>query len=311
MDLTRITSKFSFYQQVRTLLCKLRDGKMTMPEILDRKLFLVSTLSLKTSDGQVAGIERESSEEPIKVTLFKEGLTGSLGVLPTIYSEWMIARHYRYGDQSAKAFLDIFDHRLYCLNYLAWQKNHFYAHAEFDVKRPLQQVTLACCGFLTAGSTLNGERYAHLFSSSVRTLANLEAWLSHCFNTPVQIQPFIGKWLTVNESERCRLGHYVQKLESAPLIGTVRWDIQSHFNVRLGPMKQLDAQRFIPHGKLHQEIWQCIRDYVGPVLEFTIYLEINDCETAPLGTAQLGFSASISQNEAMTTRQVYLPDYYS
>ncbi|MFT2793426.1 type VI secretion system baseplate subunit TssG [Serratia sp. T13T92] len=303
MDLTRITSKFSFYQQIRVLLRKLRDGKTPMLEILDRKLSLASMLSLKNPNGQVANIVRQLPEERLKVTLWQNGLTGVQGALPTAYTEWMIARHYRYGDDSAKAFLDMFDHRLYCLDYLAWQKNHLYAQAEFDARPLVQQVTQACTGFLTAAS----ERYTHLFSSPVRTVVNLESWLSHYFNVPVQIRPFTGKWLPVSQKERCYLGHFGQKLESAPIIGSVRWDIQSHFDVILGPMEQAAAQYFIPHGKYYHEIWQRIREYVGPVLDFSIYLEIKHSKAVPLGAGQLGFSASISQSDAMSVRQVCLP----
>ncbi|ERK11411.1 putative protein ImpH/VasB [Serratia fonticola AU-AP2C] len=307
MDLTRITSKFSFYQQIRVLLRKLRDGKTPMLEILDRKLSLTSTLSLKKPDGQVASIARQLSEERLCVTLWQHGLTGGQGALPTVYTEWMIERHYRYGDDSAKAFLNMFDHRLYCLDYLAWQKNHFYVQAEFEARSLVQQIAQACTGPLTTAS----ERYTHLFSSPVRTVVNLEAWLSHYFSVPVQIRPFAGKWLPLSEIERCRLGHVDQKLESAPMIGSVRWDIQSHFNVILGPMEQTAAQHFIPQGKYYQEIWQRIREYVGPVLDFSIYLEISHSKAVPLGTGQLGFSASISQSEAMSVRQVCLPVCHS
>lgn len=101
----------------------------------------------------------------------------------------MIGRQYRYGDHSAKAFLDIFGHRLYCLDFLAWQKNHLYALAEAQTGSPLQQATLSLTGLLTSQSISGGENYAHLFSSPVRSMVNLEVWLSHYYAVPVEITP--------------------------------------------------------------------------------------------------------------------------
>ena len=137
MDLTRITSRFNFYQQVRTLLHKLRGDNTATAETLDAKLRIVSPLSLDAPAGQIAGIEQENPEDPLRITVWQNGLTGALGALPTAYTEWMIGRQYRYGDHSAKAFLDMFGHRLYCLDYLAWQKNHLYALAESQTQLPL------------------------------------------------------------------------------------------------------------------------------------------------------------------------------
>lgn len=311
MDLTRITSRFNFYQQVRTLLYKLRDGKTAASEMLDSKLHLVSTLSLEAPVGQIASIKQETQGDPLNVTLWQNGLTGAMGALPTVYSEWMIERHYRYGDHSAKAFLDMFGHRLYCLDYLAWQKNHLYASAESETHPPLQQATLALTGLLTSMSMFGGENYAHLFSSPVRSLVNLEVWLSHYYGVAAHITPFTGGWKTVDEIEHCQLGKPGQTLETAPMIGSMRWEVQSHFDVTLGPMEQDKSQHFIPQGKFYSEIWGRIREYVGPGLDFTIHLSIRSHNSLPipLGEGQLGLDICLGRRDPSQLRQVCLPTY--
>lgn len=309
MDLTRITSRFNFYQQIRTLLHKLRDGKNSASEILDNQLQLVSTLSLEAPDGQVVSIKQGAAEEPLSITLWQNGLTGAMGALPTAYSEWMIERHYRYSDRSAKAFLDIFGHRIYCLQYLAWQKNHFYAQAESATQPPLLQATLALTGLLTSRSISGGENYAHLFSSPVRSLANLEVWLSHYYGVPAHITPFTGGWKTVEETEHCQLGKPGQTLETAPIIGRVRWEVQSHFDVTFGPMEQERSQHFIVQGKFYQEIWGRIREYVGPGLDFSVHLSISSGNSppVPLGGGQLGLDICLGQRDPSLLLQVCLP----
>lgn len=313
MDLTRITSKFNFYQQVRTLLHKLRDGKTPASEIVDSKLQLISTLSLEAPDGQIASIKQATQEDPLNVTLSQNGLTGAMGALPNVYSEWMIERQYRYGDHSAKAFLDIFGHRLYCLDYLAWQKNHLYALAESETQPPLQQATLALTGLLTSASMFGGGNYAHLFSSPVRSLVNLEVWLSHYYSVPAHITPFTGGWKTVDKSEHCQLGSPGQTLDTAPMIGRARWEVQSHFDVTLGPMEQDKSQHFTPQGKFYPELWERIREYVGPGLDFTIHLSISSLGSTPLplGAGQLGLDICLGRNDPTRVRQVCLPVHTS
>ena len=148
MAVIPVVSKFSFYQQVRLLLRKLRDGRTTDATLLDEQVEFISTLSLDAPHGEVENLRQETPCSPIEVRAWHNGLTGAMGALPTAYSEWLIARQYRYGERSAKAFLDMFGHRLYCLDYLAWQKHHLYARAEAEAQPPLQTAIMALSGLL-------------------------------------------------------------------------------------------------------------------------------------------------------------------
>ncbi|RJT36253.1 type VI secretion system baseplate subunit TssG [Rahnella woolbedingensis] len=309
MDLTRITSRFNFYQQLRTLLRKLRRSETSAAETLNSKLKLISSLSMETTNGQIVSIRQDTPEAPLSVTLSHNGLTGAMGALPTAYSEWMIERHYRYGDHGAKDFLDIFGHRLYCLDYLAWQKNHLYAYAESSRQLPLQQATLAISGLLTSPSMLGGETYAHLFAAPVRSLVNLEVWLSHYYGVPARITPFTGCWKSIDATEICQLGQSKQTLDTAPMIGLTRWEVQSHFDVIFGPVEQVMSHHFIPGGKFYQSIWARIREYVGPGLDFTIHLDISNRSHAlvALGTGQLGLNMCIGYNDPTQMHQICLP----
>ena len=71
----------------------------------------------------VHDIERmRDSREPARVTVAFLGLTGTQGVLPFCYTEWMLERAAAKDDTLA-AFLDLFNHRLVSLFYRAWEKH--------------------------------------------------------------------------------------------------------------------------------------------------------------------------------------------
>lgn len=308
MALRVITSKFNAMQQIRTLLYELSEGKTSVADLLDQKIRMVSTLSLSSPDGQVARIEQELPSDLTTITLWQNGLTGALGALPHAYSEWMTERYYRYGDQSAKAFISIFEHRLYCLDYLAWQKNHLYARKEFDTTPALQLSTLALCGLLTSPSGDDTGAYAHLFASPVRSLVNLESWLSHYYSVPVSITPFVSVWQTVEATEHCRLGRSEQTLATAPMVGRNRQDVQSHFNVTFGPITHATAQNLFPNGDDYQGIGVRIQQYVGPTLSFSVYLNIIQ-SLVPLGAGRLGLDVTLGEDSPCRTHLVCLPAF--
>lgn len=308
MALISLVSKSHFYQQVRLLLRKLRDGTTPDATLLDEKLRMTSTLSLNAPDGEVENIQQASEHEPVAVSVWHNGLTGAMGALPVTYSEWMIERQYRYGDSSAKAFIDQFSHRLYCLDYLAWQKNHLCALAESQDQLPLQTPVLALTGLLNTTQSSELTQHAPLFASPVRSMINLERWLQQRFGVPAQIIPFTGGWRTVPNAERCQLGHPQHRLATAPMLGTARLEVHAQFDVVLGPMTPETSRRFTPQGSAWRELWTCIADYVGPVMDFSVSLTINSADLVPqpLGQRVLGQDLCLGSNAVSALHQIRL-----
>lgn len=309
MALIPIASKFHFYQQIRLLLRKLRDGRTTDATLLDEKLHISSTLSLEAPLGEVESMQQESPDAPLQITAWRNGLTGAMGALPTAYSEWLIERQYRYSDRSAKAFLDIFSHRLYCLDYLAWQKHHLCAQAESEGQPPLQTAILALSGLLMSDPSPTLTQHAALFASPVCSMVNLERWLTLLFGVPAQIIPFTGGWRSVLGHECCQLGNSAQTLNTAPMMGSARLEVHAHFDVVLGPMSPETSRRFLPSGNLWREVWLRILDYVGPAVDFSVSLNISSADLAPLplGMRALGLDICLGRNSESHLHQVRLP----
>jgi len=217
MDLTKALSPHNFFQQVRMMLRSLsqRSGANS-PKILEDELSFTSPLSLDTPQGDIGEISRINDQQ-WRIEVTSHGLTGALGALPTVYTEWLIERHYRYRDYTAKAFLDIFNNRLQSLRYLAWQKYHYYAMAESGGELPLSEAIRALAGISRSIGALPQDKYASLFSHPVRSLVNIETWLKHRLSIPVKVTPFTGGWLKVDQQLCTCLGRSTQILADAPM----------------------------------------------------------------------------------------------
>ncbi|EKN4037487.1 type VI secretion system baseplate subunit TssG [Yersinia enterocolitica] len=309
MDLSKALSKHNFFQQVRAMLGQLKkSGSIKPRQLLEDQLYFVSPLSLEAQRGEVGPIKPLAGNR-WQVQVSSHGLTGAMGALPTTYTEWLIERYYRYGDTAAKAFFDIFNHRLQCLRYLAWQKYHFYAQAEFDAAMPLSTAIRGLSGFSEGEPSLQKERVATLFAHSVRSMVNLETWLKTLYGVPVKITPFTGGWRKMAPSFCSRLGGHGQTLGEAPMIGSVYWDRQSHFTVTLGPIPMPTACLFLPEGPSYDSLLQHIQEFVGAGLDFDIDLLIQHAGTPRtlLGTGRLGLDISLGNSAELGKHKIRLP----
>lgn len=308
MDLSRAGNRLNFYQQVRLLLQAVsRQQPGDKEQLLDEAISFVSPLSLDAPKGDVGEISRTANGR-WQVEVWAQGLTGALGALPAVYTEWLIERFYRYGDRSGKAFFDIFTHRLQCLRYLAWEKYHYYAHAEQRGEMPLAEATQALCGVLHESSVFSDGRYASLLAPAVRSMVNLETLLGHAFAAPMSITPFSRHWQKTDDVWCCQLGASAQPLSNAPMLGRVRWEHQSSFLLTIGPLAQQQAMRFFPGENDFAHLCRRLREYLGPGLDFDIELQIDNHSSSakPLAESQLGRDACLGSDLIRPARSLRL-----
>lgn len=295
MDLSTVFSRYNFFQQIRLMLRRVQgqSDNRGMAE-LTGVISFVSPLSLDAPKGEIGQIVR--TEEGLwQVEVLTHGMTGALGALPTTYTEWMLERYYRYGDKTAKAFIDIFNNRLHALRYLAWLKYHYYASYEVSRQRPLSEALLGLAGVIQSVPALQNESFAGLFMHPVRSALNLESWLENLFSVPARVRSFTGGWLKVPSEQCCHLGHVRLPLGEAPMLGRVRRDRASGFAVELGPLPLSHAPQYLPGGKFYISLSERIREYVGPGLAFSVELITkNDRYDAP-GQGCIGVDLCLGQ----------------
>lgn len=292
MAITPLSHSYSFYQQVRLLLRRLRPRSLRdLEPTLGKHFSFTSPVTLDAPESEVGKVEA-INDSLWEIETLTHGMTGVHGALPTAYTEWIIHRYYRYGDQSARAFLDIFNNRMQSLRYRAWLKYHYYALAEVSEELPLSKALYALAGVSDSSDTFQDTSSLAIFAHPVRTMMRLEIWLKWLFNAEIRIIPFVQCWQPVPIEQQCRLGSLSLCLGQAPVIGHVYRDIQSRFRIIIGPLSAGDAARFLPDGPDYLRLWRRIYDYVGSSLEFDGELQISHSKETikPVGRGILGLN---------------------
>ncbi len=314
--------RFDFFQAVR-LLERLhadrqpvgREGPPSREVVRFR-----SRLSLSFPPSAVHEIApAEDGDGPPRMTVAFMGLTGPLGVLPHHYTEMLVERVSR-KDHALRDFFDLFNHRLVSLFYRAWEKYRFpVAYERAAVKGNgrdrFSRYLLDLIGLGTNGLQdrleVRDEALlfcAGLFAQQPRSASGLEGLLREYFEVPVQVVQFVGQWLPLPEEYRCRLGPdgANNALGSTAVIGSLVWDQQAGFRLRVGPLTFAEYCQFLPSGKAFRPLLQLTRFFAGQVLDFDVQLvlkasEVPGCRLGETGERgpRLGWSAWL-KTEAFT-----------
>ena len=125
--------------------------------------------------------------------------------------------------------------------------------------------------------------YAGFFVQRPRNATNLCTLLADYFRLPVAIDQFQGRWLTIPEDGRTRIGEF-GSLGVNAVAGERTWDVQSRFRLRIGPLSFLQFDELLPDPDPRPErkkfflIAQMARLFVGPEFDFDIQLVLSGPE---------------------------------
>ncbi|MER2472078.1 type VI secretion system baseplate subunit TssG [Photorhabdus laumondii] len=310
-----------FYQNVRRLLkrCRQREETAIIP---DDVVQFSSVLTLDAPEREVESLlPPQEGDEQYRMAVHHFGLLGTLGALPLRYTEWLIDRRYRYGDESAQAFIDIFTHRLLSLRFQAWQKYRLYIntelqphtelqiHAEWQNYRALPAVIPAVAGQLMADTTQRSHpACVGLLATPVRSMVNLQQLLQRELSMAVNIQPFKGRWQYAEQAHCCCLGRSL--LGDNPMLGRAYWDIQSGFHIQLGPFAARQRAAFMPGNEQYRKLTQWVWQFAGPLLSFSLELLVQHSGQGNLlnGSRQLGWDGCLGNTGESNIQRLYLAE---
>lgn len=236
------------------------------------------------------------------------GLVGPSGTLPSHYTSLVVDRYRTYRDSTLREFLDIFLQRFVALHYRAWCK---YRHdiryeqakatrrgvswdAADDPRDPITSVVSSLVGLagpgLTERLTLDDEavfHYSSHFSRTARTGECLEAVLADLLDQRVSVEQFAGRWLELEVTDQTMLASQTApegqhaSLGCGALLGKRVWDIESTFEVIVGPLTARQFQQYLPGTRGLAVLSDFLRLYAGPTYEIVVRLTIAAGEVPP------------------------------
>ena len=189
------------------------------------------------------------------------GLFGPNGPLPLHITEYARERLRHAGDPTLSRFLDIFHHRFLALFYRAWAQAQPHVNRDrpegrslHGLRRRVRRHVAAALRDRDALPDLAKFFHVGALIRQVRNAEGLTHILQHFFRVPVQIEEFVGHWMTL---ERAR-AHLPRRREarrsgSGAVLGGRVWDRQHKFRIHLGPLTLRQYESFLPGGDAAQE----------------------------------------------------------
>ena len=310
-ELAAAPYRHDFYQTLRRLEClyaeKPRWGEARRP--VDEPVRLGQTPDLSFAPAPLASFEAPAGKIPrLQVRLF--GLFGPNGALPIHLTEYARERLQHAGDPTFCRFLDIFHHRFLALFYRAW------AQAQPHVNRDRlkeDRFTIYVGAFVGMAPSAFRDRdalpdLAKLFhvGALIRQVRNGEGLahiLQHFFRVPVQIEEFVGHWLSLSTAQRTFLSPDGASLGAGAVLGSRVWDRQHKFRVRLGPLTLQQYEGFLPGGAPLRKLVAWVRTYLCFELDWDARLLLKQDEVPKLalgGGQRLGWTSWLGRRRRDT-----------
>lgn len=257
-------------------------------------------LRVRPPDGMADRRQGDAAREPAVVDLACYGLVGPAGQLPRHYTALVIERFRHHRDRTLHDFLDIFVHRMASLLYRAWGKYRAAVQyerslvkrrvASWEQPRTTPRDTITASVRATVGMATRGLVgrlresddavlfHAAHFARQPRTAEALELLLSDLYGTPVEVVSFVGRWLELEVADQTSLpgpgrpeGQHA-RLGVDAVVGRRVWDLNSTFEVRIGPLSETAFRSRLPGSPRLAALFDLLRFYAGPQFEIRVRL---------------------------------------
>lgn len=281
-------SGFSAFQALSLIEASL-GGQNAIGEELSRYVALAPAREVSFPPGEIRRCYRDHDER----FRFEFNFMGFYGVdspLPQYFND--VTSRDNEGSEALRAFLDMFNQRLYLLLYDAWKKLNQHGH-------PAQPESIYH-RYLAAfsGKTKQGGRldYAGIFGGRVKSSQALCGMLEDFLSCPVAVQQNIPSWVTI--ASPTTLGGD-SSLGSDALVGQRIMDVNGHIRIQIGPISSDAAEHLFPGGRQAKEVADLIRAFLDPGIDFDLELQVttSDNDQLALNTRQsaLGWSGCLGK----------------
>jgi type VI secretion system protein ImpH len=235
------------------------------------------------------------------------GMFGPQGALPLTTTDeaysWLRAR-----DDAFARFVDIFQGRFLALFFRAWADARPIAQND----RPMEDrfrdyvgsvIGLGAKWFKDRDSVHDFVKleYAGLMAPRVKSVSRLRFFLTGLVGSRVEIDEFVGMWLTLDESERTQLGSARSGLGTDCMLGSSAYTVSDKFRIRVFARDFDHYEQFLPGAMLADQIADAVFAYVGDEYDWDLELAIpaGEVRAVRIGSgARLGWTGWTAPNWA-------------
>jgi type VI secretion system protein ImpH len=230
---------------------------------------------------------------------------GPQGALPLTTTDeayaWLRAR-----DDAFPRFVDIFQGRFLALFFRAWADARPIAQNDRPGEDRFRDyvgsvIGLGAAWFKNRDSVHDFVKleYAGLMAPRVKSVSRLRFFLTGLVGSRVEIDEFVGAWLTLDEGERSRLGDARCGLGTDCMLGASAFTVSDKFRVRVYARDFGHYEQFLPGAPLADQIADAVFAYVGDEYDWDLELAIpaGEIRAARLGAgARLGWTGWMAPN---------------
>ena len=207
------------------------------------------------------------------------GMFGPQGALPLTTTEeafaWLRAR-----DDAFPRFVDIFQGRFLALFFRAWSDARPIAQNDRPEQDRFRDYVGSMIG-LGVGWLKDRDsvhdfvklEYAGLMAPRVKSSSRLKFFLTGLVGSRVEIDEFVGAWLTLDESERSALG-LRSGLGADCMLGSSTFTVSDKFRIRVYARDFVHYEQFLPGAPLADQIADAVYSYIGDEFDWDLELAI-------------------------------------
>jgi type VI secretion system protein ImpH len=262
------------------------------------------------SESEIAPFDQDPSGRE-RLMQYGFGAFGPNGALPLHLTELAFERARHRDDPVLADFVNMFQHRLLSLFFRAWAQ----ADPATQADRPEADEYFDCLSALAGldspsarsrDSVDDGAKVARagLLGHQPRSADALVTLLADYFDLPFEFRPYLPSWLEIPDEERLRLGTDARtaQLGISATIGANSWQVQSSFEIVLGPIDRAQLPEFLPGSPALEALRSLVKLFTNDEWQWQVRILIRDGGglTSELGRGtRLGWSSWIGEQRAL------------
>lgn len=305
--------QYGFFHALRLIECcydnKPLIGKSKRP--VDDAMRFGQEVSMAFESSTLSEFIPAKDGKPARLNQLFLGLFGPNGPMPLHITEYVRSREHNFHDHTLARFADIFHHRMISLFYRARANTE----PTFSFDRPNEDRFSSYVGSLAGigDETLQKRdempdlakfHYTGYLSNQAKNADGLISILTDFFRLPVQLDEFIGEWLSIEDVDLTRLGESPRtgQLGMSVVLGCKVWSCQHKFRIVFGPLTWDEYISLLPAGKRLEKLIAIVQNYVGYEFNWDVNLVLRR-EEVPMtqlnGQARLGWTSWLGQRNSL------------